>query len=518
MLTPVRAHRREREDRNRVVTTVILLVLVGAGTAMRVQGLTSLGFYRDDAWAALSSRVGIGTAWHMWLGAPGFYFLERSFFDLHPGSTWWAQLLPLAAGIAAIPAIYFLARHFGFRRLAGLVLAGIVCVSPICVIYSTRVKEYSVVFLVSVAVLWVAETARCQPDRTRLTVLTMVSVVAFAVSASLGPVIAGAWIAVAVSSSRDRDHRREVIGFAAIVVVGCVVVAAIFYRHVSPALIRFWNGSYISLGSAHAFSSTVRNELWDLYANLLHLTGVAVVDQPFLLAGLLALIVLGVYRNAAMLGPACAMLAALALSAAHKAPLGAGRTDEYLYPALLLLLASGTVRLWAIASRHLSPAHLRVVGSAVAVVFIPLAIAVIGDSIATAPPYPGVGVQAVAAAVQRNAEPSDHIVVGELARYPWAYYEDRPLQLRFGPNWAAYFTVTSTDPKVFIAPSEYYEGGSHPQRWANALRGPYRIWFVESPPLSLNPTYAALLHDGWHRVRTLTAPGCAAILLERSRS
>ena len=205
-------------------------------------------------------------------------------------------------------------------------------------------------------------------------------------------------------------------------------------------------------------------------------------------------------------------------SAAHRAPLGAGRTDEYLYPALLLLLASGTVRLWAIASRHLNPAHLRVVGSVVAVVFIPLAIALIGDSIATAPPYPGVGVQALAAAVQRNAEPSDHVVVGELARYPWAYYEDRPLQLRFGPNWAAYFTVTSTDPKVFIVPSEYYEGGSHPQRWANALQGPYRIWFVESPPLSLNPTYAALLHDGWHRVRTLTAPGCAAILLERSPS
>ena len=84
--------------------TVILLVLVGAGTAMRVQGLTTLGFYRDDAWAALSSRVGIGTAWHMWLAAPGFYFLERSFIELHPQSTWWAQLPELAAGIAAIPA------------------------------------------------------------------------------------------------------------------------------------------------------------------------------------------------------------------------------------------------------------------------------------------------------------------------------------------------------------------------------------------------------------------------------
>ena len=36
-----------------------------------------------------------------------------------------------------------------------------------------------------------------------------------------------------------------------------------------------------------------------------------------------------------------------------------------------------------------------------------------------------------------------------------------------------------------------------------------------TPPLSVNPTYAALVRDGWHPVRTLHAAGCAAILLER---
>lgn len=55
-------------------------------------------------------------------------------------------------------------------------------------------KEYSTVFLVSVAVLWAAESARRHADPTRLTVLSVLSVAAFAVSASLGPVIAGAWI------------------------------------------------------------------------------------------------------------------------------------------------------------------------------------------------------------------------------------------------------------------------------------------------------------------------------------
>src|ERR1700679_1649795 len=108
---------------HRGTTTVILLVLIGAGTAMRVQGLTSLGFYRDDAWAAMSSRVGLGTAWHMWVTAPRFSLLERSVIGLGPGTTWWAQIPPLVAGVAAIPAMYFLARHVGFQRVAGLVLA-----------------------------------------------------------------------------------------------------------------------------------------------------------------------------------------------------------------------------------------------------------------------------------------------------------------------------------------------------------------------------------------------------------
>ena len=72
------------ERLSRAPARVILLVLVGAGTAMRAQGLTTLGLYRDDAWADMSSRVGIGTAWHMWVTAPGFFFLERSFIGLHP--------------------------------------------------------------------------------------------------------------------------------------------------------------------------------------------------------------------------------------------------------------------------------------------------------------------------------------------------------------------------------------------------------------------------------------------------
>lgn len=512
---------RAREDpaspdtRARVLATGALVILLAAGAAMRVQGLTSLGLFRDDAWAAMSSRVGLGTATHMWVTAPGFYFLERSFIGLHPHVTWWAQLPPLVAGVAAIPAIYLLARFFGLHRVVGLVLALVVCVSPICIVYSTRVKEHGTAFLVTCAMLWVAETARRRPDRACVRVLAAASVLAFFVSASLGPVIAGVWIAFGISALGEPSRRRAVLAGGAIVAGGCTVVAAIFYGHISPSLTKFWSGNYITHGSPGAFVSTGRSTLWGVYANLLHLTAATTAEGTVLLVVLLGFSLLGAWRNAAMLGPACIIVVAVCASATRVAPLGTGRTDEYLYPALLLLLASGAVRLGVAARGRLRLRPGPVAGPAVAVVSLLVAAVLIGAALATVPPYPGVGMQALAADIQRNAEPTDHIVVGELARYSWAYSLDRPVRVRFGAAWSTNFTVTSTDPKVFIVPSEYYEGDSHPERWASALRGDQRLWFVEAPPLSVNPTYAALLRDGWHPVRTLQAPGCAAILLER---
>jgi hypothetical protein len=129
--------------------------------------------------------------------------------------------------------------------------------------------------------------------------------------------------------------------------------------------------------------------------------------------------------------------------------------------------------------------------------------------------YPGVDVKSLAAKVSAEYRPGDHIVVNELMRYSWALYEDPKPHLRFGPQWSTGFTVVSTQSDTFIAPSEYYEGDSHPQAWARSLSSYRRLWLVETAPLSLSPLYAALRHDGWHQVGKIAAPGCGALLLER---
>jgi len=491
---------------------LVCVTLMGA--AIRLQGLSSLGVWRDDAWAVMSSRVGLGTAWHMWATAPGFYFAERSVISLHPGVTWWAQLLPLIAGIAGIPAAFALARYFGFGPKLSLGVALLVSISPTCAIYSVRLKEYSTDFLLACLILALGEAARRRPDSRPLCVLTVVSVAGFAVSASTLPVIAGVWLALGVHVLRSREGFGRLAVSGAALAVGCLGVAAALYRHISPALHTFWRANYMSHRSPAAFVSSAHDVALSLYGAMLGLSVRFPLEGALVFVVVTGLLVLGARQLKAMASPALVLGGAVVACALGAIPLGTGRTDEVLYPAILLLLAAGLREARRTVTRLLSPSAARRVaawtfGAATVGTFV-----VIGATVNVA--YPGTDTRGLAQQLDHNRQSGDRIVVNELMRYPWALYEDTPLHLEFGPAWSAGFTVISTRPGVFIAPSEFYEGGSRPGAWVAALAGPNRVWFVESQPLSWSPFYAAMRADGWHAVRTLHAAGCAAILFERS--
>jgi hypothetical protein len=506
-------------DRRRTLATwLALAAVVGIGTAIRAHGLTSLGLWRDDAWVALSSRVGIGTAWHMWVTAPGFYLLERSFVLLHPGVTWWAQLPPLVVGAAAIPAMYVVARFFRLSRLAGLGLAVLVCASPIAIDYSTRLKEYGADFLLTCLLLTLGEAARRQPDRRHLMLLALASVACFAVSATMGLVVVALWTALLVLHRGSRPVLAAIVAAGGCAAIACAVVAGLLYRHVSPALQRFWEGYYLHHASAWVFTTSLYDSTWNVMSGLLGLTVVQPAARVVVLAGLVAFLVAGAWRIAAMLGPVLVLAAAVVASALHLVPLGAGRVDEYLYPVLLLLLGVGVTRAWRVLDRELERARrgpALPLSRVAAVVVLLGGVALLGDASRDLPVYPGTNVQALAAAIRHDARPGDHVVVGELMRYPWALYEDRPPHLVFGSNWSTGFTVVSTRPDTFIVPSEGYEGGSDPALWARQLRPYRRLWYVYAPPRRSNPSYAALVAAGWRPRTTISAAGGDAVLLQR---
>ncbi len=506
-------------EQQRALLAIVALTAVAA--AIRSRGFSDLGLFRDDAWVALSARTGLGTAWHMWVTAPGFSFLEREFILIGPHATWWDQLPAYVAGVLCVPAIYAVVRYFRIGRIGGIVAAVLVCVSPVCVVYSTRVKEYPFDFLLTCALLMAAEHARRTWGGRQFATCAAVSVGAFLVSASTAVVIVGAWLALGLLSLGDQSRRKVAVRLGVAAAAGSEVVALVFYGHISPALNRFWteNSGFIVRSSPSQFVNSLFHTGWNLLSGLFGFAALPAAYEVLIIVAWLALALVGIYRDRALAIPGLVVLLAFVGSAVHVVPLGTGRTDEYLYPVLLLLPLAGAVRVvpvvTAFVDARLGQAR-RAVGVTVAVVSVVLSFLLIGHEAKSVPAYPGVAVQQLAAAIHRVERPGDHIFVNEVMRYPWALYEADPLRIQLGGDWSTNFTVVSTDRGVFIDPSEDYEGDQHPVQWAKAMSRYQRVWYVWSPPLSVfSFSYGALIGAGWHVVRTINAPGCSAYLLVR---
>lgn len=507
------------------LTAVALLLLIVYGASLRVRGLTSGGLWRDDAWSALSARVGLGTAWHMWVTAPGFYAFERSWILIHPGSTVWDQIPPLIVGIAGIPAMFFMARYFKVGRSASLVAAVIVCISPICVTYSTRLKEYGTDFLLACLVLVAAEAVRRQPGGRRLLLLAVASFGSFAISASIVPVLLGVWLALGIVTSDSQQALRPFFTAGILTTLPCAAFAGIFYSHLSPALHKFWQSYYIDHGSPGAFLSSTGRVVLSLSAYLTGTNSHARVLVPVLLV-LVGFLGVGIFQSRAMLAPALVLGSAIVASAFSVIPLATGRTDEVLYPAVLLLIASGLQKVGDVVLGRLRPLRWTAgrrwaLGVAVAVIVVVMllsasAIRVSYDRHFSVTLYPTEDTHALAVKVDRELQPGDHIVVSETMRYPWALYEDTSLRFVFNRRWATGFSIVNTQPGIFIAPSENYEGGSDPATWTKMMVSYKRLWFVETPPLSFSPFYTFLRKAGWHTVKITHATGCEALLLVRT--
>ena len=503
------------------LTLAALVVVAAFGGALRGGGLTSQGLWRDDAWVALSGHVGIGEAWQMWATAPGTYLVDRTVLVLGSGSTIWAQMPAFVAGIAAIPATYVLARCFRLSRLAGVLMATGIALAPLCIIYSTRFKEYEVDILLSCATLAVGEVARRTPGARQLATLAVVSVVV-----------------VRLLGHRGRRHRRRVArpsrGDLAWPTAG---LATARRRGRCRGGVRLCRGR----------PDLLRRDL-PVPGPLL---GRRVREPPEHRLVRLVPRVDRVAPPGRCRRPRRAERTARAScswgsgspspsSVSRAEPFhartcprpGPRRSGQCGAGAAARDRTHGPVPLPRSAAPHRCghhpdrrrdrPGHRRRPrreARAIAATSLVVGVLVLGLWTAHAwsvrPTYPGVDVTASAAQIDRHEQAGDHIFVSELARYPWALAEDPHPDVRFGSTWAAGFTVVSTQPDVFIVPSEYYEGDSHPKAWAAAVERDHRLWFVWSPPLSLSPSYQALLADGWRRRTTLHATGVSATLLVR---
>jgi hypothetical protein len=513
--SPPHPQRSIRSVRPALAQAFLLWGIAAVGLAIRIRGFSTGGLWTSDAWVAMSSRVGIGTAWHMLANAPGFYLFERTWIQLNPGSTWWGQIPAFAMGVASIPAIFFLAKYFGLKRWTCLGAAFIVSISPICITYSTRYKEYSADFLLACALLALAEGVRRRPDLRHTLTLSTVSVLGFFISASILPILIGVWVALGLNALVTQWRIRFVVASTS-AFFGCLVVDALLFRNFSPYLNQYWKGNFFDFRSPRFFVESLYSSVLNVFGGLFGISNGSSLERFLVFSALSAFLLVGVLRKGQMVSPALVLGAALLACAIGAIPLGTGRTDEVLYPALILLVAAGAQQLGGLEAEL--KLHSKWPQVALQVIGLIVVVSLLMVGLSTGNKYQNTDVRSLASELSHQKSVGDHVVVEALMRYSWAYYEDSPLKPVFGLNWMPGFTVISTQPRVFIVPSLPIEGGSDPTTWVRDVTKLKRVWLVEPSSLQKSVIYPALKQAGWRTAKVIDAAGCQALLLERTSS
>ncbi len=520
-------------------------LLCAVGLALRVGGLTSHDLWFDDAWAALPSHVGIAEALKMVVTTPLYAVGLREWLRLGPTPTWWGQLPALAFGVAGIAAVWGLVRALGFSRLAALAAGAIVMAGPVTVAYATRLKEYPADLLCACVVLWLAERWRRAPNQRNLRWLGIAGVVSLWLSASTAAVVGGAAAMVVVVAWGERRHRRAAAGLVGVLAVASVGLWVAFLRRVPGQLRTNWrtHGYLFGYSSRHHLAYTFQQTFSGLAHGLLGApipwtsSGSAVRAFPTALAVItaLALVVLveppvaDALRSrgrvaASTLAAAATVVLAIVGTLAGASPLGDGRTDEVLYPALLVLLvAAGT----ALARRATATPSMRRATGAVAAGVV--AAAAVGFGVAHTTAYPPTGLARVLAIVRPQLLPGDVVVVDGYESFTFADDGAGPWAVSFSSTqvpWPMGFHVVSLDPTYALS-ANYLQPD---QAIGELARSTRRVWYVgptvggysTAAPKDLwafpyaTPTMKELSALGFVGVNAFaTAPGTYAQLLVR---
>lgn len=373
-MTTTAARQESSPTGHRRAALLVLALITVVGAVVRATGLGSAGLFYDDAWFALPSRVGIGTAMKMVVTTPGYTLLQDAWISAGPSGNAWPKVLPFLLGVLAAPAGYWLSRRYEMPRWVALCVAGLLAAAPAAIEYSVRVKEYEADLLLGVAVLGVAELVRRRRSGTSLASLAVVSLLAVLMSSSLLVVVGGSWAALIAIAFGDRRWLRSVLAFGVATAAACGLETMWISSHIPSSLTEFWITTHRLVGAPFS-SSSLAHTIALTFAGLLHgLVGTPLPTGPFpmtlvisdtaetlwIASGALALVLfvvlvwpvvrsIGRRRDGdpalALLAPSLTMILALVAWVGGAVPLGTGRSDLALYPAIAVLLGAGLLRL-----------------------------------------------------------------------------------------------------------------------------------------------------------------------------
>jgi hypothetical protein len=475
-----------------------LVLLLGVALALRAPALTNVGLYRDDAWPALAARTDLGRALRLGITVPGFELAVRLWMGVSR-STLWAQAPVLTASVVTIVATYFLVRRVGCGRTPALVAGGILAVSPVHVLYATRLKQYSFDALLAVAVIAAALWLWGRPQSPgRWALLLGVCIAAALFSASTVPVGivamgSSAWRGLrggvaATGSDPLRPARRLAVIVPAVYGLAMAGYATAVLGSVPPQLHALWEPGFVDASTPGRLVSTTWDVLSAFAAGLFYRRGPL---GPLLVAA--AVVGALAYRRDLAVLAVGPLVVAFALAVARRAPFGGGRTDAYLYPGVALAVALAVQK--AIDAGWLVRVGERLVHGAVAIGVLAFALTA-GRAHVRHNPYPGVDMAGLQAAVARQQEPGDGVVVTPFSRYPWALYGDRPPVVDLSSRFTTGFTVRDRDPDTLVVEAEYVEEGYDPGAVVPFAARHRRVWYVATDSPSSDTPEEAQIHEG----------------------
>jgi len=522
-----------------------LLVALAIALFVRLPGLTSKDLWFDDAWAALPARQSLHTALQMVVTTPGYTLANRFWIGLSPENTWWAQLPTLLFGLLGVIAITALLRQLNTSPLVQFLGAAVVVLSPTTVTYSTRVKEYAFDFLLGVVLLALAERIRKSPTTRNLVELSVVSVGSLLVSFSMAVVVAGVWLATVLLAIWQPELRRKIFGLLAATVTVSLAGVLPFALNVPSVLNHNWRrrGFLFDPSSLHSARRTATAILSGLSHGLF---GVPIQLSPstnfwklwavgvaFIVALVISAALVIAFRRTWRSKPtfsrttpaALALLIAILAAFTSQVPLGDGRTDEALFPSLLVLLALIVgPRLDQLAS--LLQQRSRVLTTAICLVG--LGGGLLFGALHTSR-YPTIDLRGLEAKLAKTSSSPATIVtvVDGFNSFGWGYYQLSPTRISFGPDhghiWPQGFHVASTSSSVVISNNDM----KVPGRFHDLEHRASALWYVGFEQGTYNPytpypsalhpsaTYDELLREGWkpRPGYALLSEHCYAMLL-----
>lgn len=484
---------------------LVVLALVAAQSQPHPPTLVS-----DDAWQLLGWKmdrlIDFRRAAYT---AFGFVLLERVVLNLTSFTTEHARWLPMLSMLVIGPEFFLVAIWMRIRYPAALLGAVLLVTSPELLSASSHAKQYTFDVVLAIALLGLAAAITRLPHAGRRWIaFSVASLVALFFSfAVVGIVVAGA-IAGLVALWRDPDRTASATRIAVVCTVAGAAFAAGWYglvlRPVIPfdALTDFWRGAYLDLGNPrHSWSLT----RW-LFSDAFTLP--ALVS----LAGFLVSALLLVVRrpiHAVLFG--IPVVIAIVGSFLQQAPFGTGRTDTWLYAALVFTIASAADLVLELIEARTSNRSWTTASAAVGVVVVVTAVAIVGT--ATWRDFPGGrdtygGRNYLAqpdagppiARLERLRQPGDLVVLAPWFTYIYPLYSDLALTTRGTKLHTSGWYPDVHDPDILMSFVAWNQGAGPLIR---RFRKTDNVWLLDAPNFYGAGTGVrpVLTHEGFELVK-----------------